>query len=117
MDMVANLVACGARNADAARLGEAFQPCSHIDAVAQQIAVLRDHITHIEADAELDPAFRGNPEVAFGDAALDRQRATQCLDDAGKLGKDAVASSVGDPSTEFFDCGATSAARIAASFS
>ena len=54
-------LACGVlvhprRDADAARLGQAFEPRRDIDAVAKDVAVLDDDVAEIDADAELDAA-------------------------------------------------------------
>ena len=61
VEPVADLVAHRRRDADAARLGQRLEPRGDIDAVAEDVAVLDDHVAEIDADAELDasaPAAR-----------------------------------------------------------
>src|SRR5271166_4905040 len=54
------------RDADPAGLGQAFEPCRDIDAVAEDVAVLNDDVADIDADAELDAALRRQGGIAFG---------------------------------------------------
>ena len=42
------------RDADAARLGDAFQPRGDVDAVAEDVVALDDDVADIDADAEFD---------------------------------------------------------------
>src|SRR5207245_766734 len=42
------------RDANAARLGQAFEPGRDVNAVARDVAVLDDDVADIDADAELD---------------------------------------------------------------
>ena len=42
------------RDADAAGLGERFEASGDVDAVAEDVAVLDDDVTLVDADAELD---------------------------------------------------------------
>jgi len=62
------------RDADAAGLGQRFQPGGHIDAVTENVAIFDDDITHIDADTEFD---------SFGDAGSFIMREEQLLHFAG----------------------------------
>jgi hypothetical protein len=46
------------RNANAARLGQAFEAGGDIDAVAEDVAVLDDDVADVDANAELDASLR-----------------------------------------------------------
>ena len=62
---MADLIAHRARDADAAGLGERFQARRHVDAVAEDVVVLDDHVAQIDADAELDPPRRRDVQIAL----------------------------------------------------
>ena len=53
-----------ARDADTPRLREFLNAVRDIDAIAEQIAPFDDHIADIDADAELEPVFLGDRDVA-----------------------------------------------------
>ena len=93
---VAHLVVHFVGNEDAARLGEGFEPRRDVDPVAKDVAVLDDDVAEIDADAEFD-AFGGrHRDVALGHPALQFDRAAHRVDDAGKLGEEAVAGRLDD---------------------
>src|SRR6267143_1677184 len=73
------------RLADPARLGQGFEPCGDIDAVAVDVAPVFDDIAEIDTDAELDPPLHRNGGVAHGHLALHIHRAAHCIDDAAEL--------------------------------
>jgi hypothetical protein len=54
------------RDADAARLGQAFEPGCDIDAVAKDVAILDDDVPLVDADAERDTAFRRQQGIGCG---------------------------------------------------
>jgi hypothetical protein len=79
------------RDADAAGLGQPFQPCRDIDAIAEDVAILDDHVALVNTDPPLDPlVFRGIG-ISLGHLVLDRNRTCDGLNDAQKLAQDAVA--------------------------
>ena len=84
------------RDADAARLGHAFQARRDIDAVAENVAVLDHDVAEIDADAELDAAILRHAGVAAGHAVLDFDRAGDGVDHAGELDQHAVAGQLDD---------------------
>ena len=58
------------RHRDAARLGDAFESRGDIDAVAEDIVVLDDHVAEVDADAEFDPPiFRAFRRCGFASRA------------------------------------------------
>jgi hypothetical protein len=73
------------RDADAARLREAFEPSGDVDAVAKDVAVLNDDVSNINANAELDPIFGRSRHIAFSHCSLNFDGAAQCVDDTDKL--------------------------------
>jgi hypothetical protein len=81
---VADLIANGARDADSAGFGERFQSRSDIDTVAENIAVLDDHIAEIDSNAELEALLIGYIGIALGHALLDFNGAARGLHRAGK---------------------------------
>ena len=84
------------RDADAAGLGEAFEPGGDIDPVAEDVAVLDDDVALVDADAELEALFRRGRGVAFGHRALPLGGAAQRVDDAGELDEEPVAGGFDD---------------------
>ena len=42
------------RDADAPRIGQAFEPGRDVDAVAKDVAILDDDVAHIDADTQID---------------------------------------------------------------
>jgi hypothetical protein len=72
--------------ADAARLGHTLQSRCDIDAVAEQVAIgLLHHIAKMNSDAKLNLFFRDEAPVAPRNAALDFQRTTHGVQNAGEL--------------------------------
>src|SRR5438128_546460 len=55
------------RNADAARISQAFEAGRNVDAVAKDVAVLDDDVANVDADAELDAAVGRQRGVARSD--------------------------------------------------
>ena len=80
---------------DGARLGDAFQSCGDVDAVAHQVAVaLLDNIAKMNADAELDAALGRKASVALDHAVLHLDGAANGVDHAAKLDDAAVAGAL-----------------------
>ena len=71
VEPVADIVAHRLRNRYSAGLGDAFEPRRDVDAVAENIVVVDDHIAKVDADAELDPPVLGDACVADRHVALD----------------------------------------------
>ena len=98
-----DLVADRARHADAARLGQLLQARGDVDAIAEDVVVLEDHVAEVDADAELDPARRRHIRVAPRHPALDLDRTLHRVGDALKLDQEAVAGGLDDPAAVLGD--------------
>jgi hypothetical protein len=88
-------------NADAAGLGQGFQPGRQIDRVAIQAAAVDDDIADIDADAEQHPLAFRQVERLLGKRALDLGGGPHCLHGAAELGHDGIACGAEDPAAEF----------------
>jgi len=73
------------RNADAAGLGQTFEPGRDIDAVAKDVVVLDDNIALVNAGAEVDAAVYRQRTIAIGQRRLQLGRTPHRVDDARKL--------------------------------
>src|SRR5205085_10496356 len=82
---LADMVTDRPRDADLSRVCQPFEPGRHIHAVAVNIAVLNDDVSEIDPHTENDCLFLGDTGIAFGHAALDRDRTRDCLDHAREL--------------------------------
>ena len=74
----------------------AFQPRRDVDAVAQNVVALDQHIAEVDADAIDDALGLRNVGVALGHQLLDRDRAFDGGDDGGKLQQQPVAHRLDD---------------------
>jgi hypothetical protein len=74
-----------------------FEPRRNIDAIPENIAILDDDISDIDANAELDPIVARNRRIALGHCRLHFDRAAQRVDDAGELNQQTVAHHLDDP--------------------
>jgi hypothetical protein len=80
---------------NSARLGDALKPRCDVDAVAHQIAVaLLDHIAHMNADTELDPALGRHSGIAFDHRVLQFNGAAHRIDNAAEFDDAAVAGAL-----------------------
>src|SRR6266550_992224 len=64
IEAAVDLVVDDAGDADPVKLGDPLQPRGDVDAVAVNVAVFDDHITRVDADAELDARVLGGGIVA-----------------------------------------------------
>src|SRR5207248_11082169 len=87
----------GARTANRARLGEAFQPRGDVDAVTEEIGAIDHDIADMHADTEQHRLIRGTARILDGYGGLHRDRALYGIDRAGEVCDDAVAGGVEDP--------------------
>ncbi|MGY3156261.1 hypothetical protein ACVW0V_005401 [Bradyrhizobium elkanii] len=93
---IADLIADRAGNADAAGLGQRLQAGRDVDAVAEDVGTVNDHVAKIDADAKLHPARRRDVGVALRHPALNLGRAQHRIDDAMKFDQQAVAGGLDD---------------------
>ena len=99
----ADLVPHRARNPDAARLRQRLQTGGQVDAIAQQILAIDDHIPEMHADAEPHLLARGALRILLRDRLLNLQCAFDGIDRARKIGKHAVAGRREDAAPMFAD--------------
>ena len=100
LDPAAHMIVGGAGDAYAARLADALEPRRDIDAVAQNILAVDQHVAEIDADAVEDASGLGNARVAFGHLLLHANRAFDRRDDGRKFQQHAVAHRLDEPPAE-----------------
>src|SRR5207253_7963218 len=102
---LADVVADGARDADAAWLCECLQPSSDVDAVAVDVSAIDDHVAEIDPDPEGDPLVLGRLGIAVDHRPLNLDGAAHRIDDARKLHQHAVAGGLDNPAVMLPDFG------------
>ena len=105
VEAVADLVAHGGGDADAAGGRQLLQAGRDVDAVAEDVAVLDDHVAEVDADPELDPARRRNVRVAPRHSSLDFGGALHGVGDALEFHQHAVAGGLDDAALVLGDGG------------
>ena len=91
----------GRRRKDRSRQArDAFEPRGDIDAVAEDVVALDQHVAEIDADAIEDALLLGRVGVALGHHGLDRDRAFDRGDNGGKLQQHAIAHRLDEPAAE-----------------
>ena len=74
-----------------ARVGQSFDPCDDVDAVAVKVVVLHDDVAEIDADAQFDTVVRRDAGIPLRPRLLHRDRAAHGTDDARNFHQHAVA--------------------------
>ena len=87
---LANLIVDGLRDANSSSLRQLFESNGKVHAGAVKIVVLGNHITQINANAELHPSLLGDRRVAPRNLVLYLDSAANGLDDAGEFRDNAV---------------------------
>src|SRR6266853_877247 len=105
IDPVTDLIVNSTRDRNASRHSDAFEPRCNIDAIAEDIVVVDDDVSQMDADAELDPLGLGYLRVLASHAALNFDGALRCIDGTGKFDQQTVASGLDDAAAMFGDCG------------
>jgi hypothetical protein len=105
IDPVTDLIVNSTRDRNASRHSDAFEPRCNIDAIAENIVVIDDDVSQMDADAELDPLGLGYLRVLVSHAALKFDRASRCIDGTGEFDQHTVASGLDDAAAMFGDCG------------
>ena len=95
---------CGAE-ANPARLSQRFEPGCNIDAVTENVAILDDDVTDIDAHAKFDAAPCRCHGVAGDHLPLHLDGTAHRVDDAGELDKEAVAHRFDDATPMIGDFG------------
>src|SRR5215831_10459953 len=99
LDLAADLIVNDAADADAARIGDAFEPGSNVDAVPQDVVSLYDNVPEVDTDAELDPPVLRQRCFAFGGRTLDRNSTSHRINDTWELHQQPVAGGLHDAPT------------------
>jgi hypothetical protein len=81
--LLADMLAHRGADADPARLGQPLQPRRNVDTVAEDVALVDDHVAYVDADTEADAPALLDAGVAH--ALLDHDRAAHRIDDRGEL--------------------------------
>ena len=84
-------------DADPIGLGDAFEPGGDVDAVAEDVVTLDEHIAEMDADAPLHAAVAGNCGIPLRRHLLQRQGAFDGADHRGELDQHTVAGRFEDP--------------------
>jgi hypothetical protein len=101
--LVSDLVVHDARDADAARLGQALQPRGDINPVSEDVVFFDDHVAEVNADAEPDPPLLGHLRLTVEHPALNLGRTAHRVHDTRKFREQAVAGVLHGPATVLFD--------------
>src|SRR5260370_14380739 len=83
-------------HADHARFGDALKEGSNVGAITEDVAVIENDVTDMNADPEFDRMIRRHGRILLGHAALDFNRTAHRIDGAGKLDQHAVTSRLDD---------------------
>ena len=105
VEAISDLIAYRARHANATGLGEHLEARRHIDAVAEDVLVLDDHVTQIDPDTELDPARRRHIGIPPCHSPLNLGGADHRIDHALEFDQHPVARCLDDPPSILGDGG------------
>ena len=103
------------RDADAAGLGQRFEPGGDVDPVAEDVVVVDDDVAEIDADAPLDAPVSGVAALRSAIAACTVDRAAHRIDDAGEFDEQPVAGGLDDAAVMLGDRRVDQLARAAPS--
>src|SRR5262249_6661466 len=104
-EAVAHLLVRRGTEANPAPLRQRFEPGGNIDAVAADVAILDDDVADIDPHAKFDAVPCRCGGVAGDHLALQLDRTAHRVDDAGELGKEAVAGGLDDATAMLGDFG------------
>ena len=96
LDNLANLIVDGLRDANSSGLGKLLEANRNVHAGAVEVVVLGNHVTQIDADAELHLFVLRDGGFVLGNLVLDLDSASNGFDDTGELGDEAVARATED---------------------
>jgi hypothetical protein len=94
-----------ARNADAAARGNAFESCSDVHTVAEDIAAILDNVTYVDAHPEFNAPVRTDLRIACGHPALNFYGTSYSIDHARKLDEDPIPGRLKNASMVLLDFG------------
>ena len=104
-ELVAYLSVGVVGDADATRIGNAFEARCDVHPIAKNIVVLNDDVPDIDADAQLDALVLRHGGIAFDHAPLDVDRTTGGIDRAGEFDQHAIACALDDAASVLCDLG------------
>ena len=105
VDLALDVIDHRAGQTDAAGLGQPFQACRHVDAVAVEVRAFDHDVAQVDADAQARAPLLGQVAVAPGHGFLDRHRALDGVDHAGELDQRPVAHQLDDAAPVLGDLG------------
>ena len=82
--------------ADAARLGQSLEPSGDVHPVAEDVAIVEDHVAEVDAYSIADAARLRHLGLAVGHRGLDRDGAFDGVDHARELDQQAIAGGLDD---------------------
>src|SRR5262245_18101953 len=113
IELIANLIAHDAADADSPWLRHSLQARRDVAAVAINVPVVDDDAADVETNAKLDAPFWGDLGVALNHLPLDIDGTTYGVDDTGKFNKDAAASCLDDAPAVFGNLGIDDGSSVA----
>jgi len=84
---------------NATGLRNAFQPCGHVHAIAEDVATVENDVPDIDPNAELDPPFLRHVGIALGHAALDIDGTPDRVHYAAELSQQPISGVLDNPPT------------------
>jgi hypothetical protein len=105
VETVAHLLVRRGTEADAARLGQHFEAGRDVDAVPENVAILDDDVTEVDAHAKFDAPLCRYAGIAGGHLPLHLDRTAHGVDDTGELDKEAVTGGFDDAAAMLGDLG------------
>jgi hypothetical protein len=98
-DFASRVLMDASRDTNAAGLRQRLQPRSDIDAIAEEVRPLYDHIALMNAYSHLYAPARHGLRVPFAEALLDTDRGPQSLNRAREFGEHPIAHQLENPPT------------------
>src|SRR3978361_627782 len=87
------------RHTDAPGIREAFQPGGDVDAITEDVAVVRDDVANVNADAKFYLLRCRNIEIGAGHGELNINGAAHRIDRTGKFRQHSIPGGFDDPAT------------------
>jgi hypothetical protein len=97
VELVPDVLVDGLRNADGAGLGERLEPGGDVDAIAEDVVTVDDHVAEVDTDPQFETALGRDRIVDRMRGPLHLDSAAQRIDHARKIRQKAVARGADDP--------------------
>ena len=104
VELIAHLPIGVLGDADRAGLRDAFEPRCNVDPIAEDIALLDDDVTDMNADTDFDALFIRNASIALRHSALRLDSAARGVHGTDELDQYAVAGAFDDTAAMLRDC-------------